>query len=230
LTDEQKSKPSRKRWSRWRRVGVGLGLLILLAWWPPVYIGLPISGQVVDAKTGEPLAGVAVLSYTNLYARFGIIHPGDVMGAYRAAESVTDEDGRFYFWPWIGIRPIWGRLRWDRTPTVEFFKAGYLPEHRLNARVQRVDRRLNPFRWSVMFDEPVRLERNNLAPEKYAGLIDGTYSSHVERLHNAGNLCDRMPATLRALHDEFGVLHNAGVRVFGVGIYLRAEECLSAKQ
>lgn len=58
-----------------------------------------ISGQVVDAETGEPVAGAVVVAALPLFAREGSNwHEGDYYGQrtdLSVREAVTDADGRF---------------------------------------------------------------------------------------------------------------------------------------
>jgi len=98
--------------------------------WPPFYWALPVHGQVVDADTGQPLAGVIVAAHWELRATGWTESPA---GEVAVMEAVTDNDGRYVFRWW---RPRW---RWpsfgmlgSAGPGLLYFKSGYTPEQRTN--------------------------------------------------------------------------------------------------
>jgi hypothetical protein len=108
--------------------------------WPPLYWALPVHGQVVEADSGKPLAGVIV------EAQWGLDAPwvGNV-GNLAVMETVTNDQGEFRLRWW---RP---RLRWPfpgllniYSPSLSFFKPGYKREGCSN-QVIRLHRYLNPF-------------------------------------------------------------------------------------
>jgi len=85
------------------------------------YTADPISARVVDAETGQPLAGVNVAA---LWILKGGLEGGNVVGYANILETVTDSNGAFSFPGW-GPRPVaLGQLHHD-APLMLFFKAGY---------------------------------------------------------------------------------------------------------
>jgi len=129
------TKEKRRQWGRWA-VGIA-GFLV--AWtvvamvfpllpspWPPFYWALPVHGQVVDAETNTPLAGVIVAAHWELRTEGWSPR---TTGQAAVMEDVTDIMGRFTFCWW---RP---RLRWpwqgyleSNSPGLLFFKSGYKSE------------------------------------------------------------------------------------------------------
>jgi len=85
------------------------------------YTADPISARVVDAETGQPLAGVNVAA---LWTLKGGLEGGNVVGYANILETVTDANGTFSFPGW-GPRPVvLGQLHAD-APLMLFFKPGY---------------------------------------------------------------------------------------------------------
>jgi len=85
------------------------------------YTADPISARVVDAETGQPLAGVNVAA---LWILKGGLEGGNVVGYANILETVTDSNGAFSFPGW-GPRPVViGHLR-SESPFMMFFKPGY---------------------------------------------------------------------------------------------------------
>ena len=94
---------------------------------------LPYPGKVIDAETGDPIAGVVVLA--EWYRRptiFGSMH--DTF--YDAREVVTDANGD-YTMPSMGLR----FLSTLNLPRFLFFKAGY--EY------------LGPYPWETFKEDPI---------------------------------------------------------------------------
>lgn len=85
------------------------------------YTADPISARVIDAETGQPLAGVNVAA---LWTLKGGLEGGNVVGYANILETVTDASGTFSFPGW-GPRPVvLGQLHHD-APLMLFFKPGY---------------------------------------------------------------------------------------------------------
>ena len=89
----------------------------------------PISAQVVDADTSQPIAGVVVVAYWELHRGS---FTGDALpcGVAGVEEAVTDQDGRFH-------TPGWGPITSTcdmrmGNPQLIFFKPGYVPQDENN--------------------------------------------------------------------------------------------------
>jgi hypothetical protein len=80
---------------------------------------------VIDADTGQPVEGAAVVADWKLYGG-GIGHGGH-RSSMLVEETVTDANGEFSFGKWgPKLRPYYGVL--DTAPWLVIFKSGY--EHR----------------------------------------------------------------------------------------------------
>ncbi len=88
-----------------------------------VYSAEPVYAQVVDADTGKPLEGVAVVAYWELY-QGSITGDGMPCGAANVEEAVTDKDGWFHIPGWGPIKGACGNMR-NMNPFVYLFKSGY---------------------------------------------------------------------------------------------------------
>src|SRR5579859_2167329 len=84
--------------------------------------GEAVAAQVVDADTGQPLAGVNVVAHWELHR--GSLG-GDALpcGAANVEEAVTDQNGRFRIPGWGPVRSSCDLLEMD--PVLIFFKSGY---------------------------------------------------------------------------------------------------------
>lgn len=82
----------------------------------------PVYARVVDADTGKPLQGVAVVAYWYFYE--GGIAGGSPCAAANVEEAVTDENGRFWLSGWGPITGSCGVMR-NGNPLLYFFKPGY---------------------------------------------------------------------------------------------------------
>lgn len=88
----------------------------------PTVSGAPVYARVVDADTGKPIQGVAVVAYWELYQ--GGIAGGGPCAAANVEEAVTDENGRFWLPGWGPITGSCGVMR-NGNPMLYFFKPGY---------------------------------------------------------------------------------------------------------
>ncbi|MCP5169552.1 MAG: carboxypeptidase regulatory-like domain-containing protein [Hahellaceae bacterium] len=84
--------------------------------------GTPISGRVVDAKSGEPIEGVSVLAHWDKVGWHGVVDE-----RLAIVEALTDTEGNYTL-------PGWGpQLSWVSSttlmefPVIYFFKVGYNP-------------------------------------------------------------------------------------------------------
>jgi hypothetical protein len=89
---------------------------------PPFYWAESIHGRVVDADTGQPIQGAAVVADWKLYGG-GMGHGGH-RSSMLVEETVTDSNGEFRFGKWgPKLRPYYGIL--DTAPWLVIFKSGY---------------------------------------------------------------------------------------------------------
>lgn len=98
------------------------GLLILFLGGCASLTGEPFAAQVVDADTGQPLAGVNVVAHWESHQ--GSLG-GDALpcGAANVEEAVTNQDGRFQIPGWGPVRSSCDLLEED--PVLYLFKSGY---------------------------------------------------------------------------------------------------------
>jgi len=88
----------------------------------PLYTAEPFSAQVVDAETGQPVAGALVVANWKLVSG-GLDGPRH-LGQLEVKETVTDDQGRFSFAGFTRPNPSLGELR-ESDPHVLIFKGGY---------------------------------------------------------------------------------------------------------
>lgn len=92
---------------------------------PPVYSSAPVSARVVDASSGEPIAGVAVVAYWEL--RWLSSESFWLCGTANVEEAVTDKDGWFHLPGWQSFKGGCGGML-NTNPYVYLFKPGYAYE------------------------------------------------------------------------------------------------------
>jgi hypothetical protein len=92
---------------------------------PPFYWAESIHARVVDAETGRPIEGAAVVADWKLYGG-GMGHGGH-RSSMIVEETLTDANGEFRFGKWgPKLRPYYGVL--DTAPWLVVFKTEY--QHR----------------------------------------------------------------------------------------------------
>jgi hypothetical protein len=112
-----------------------------------------IDSRVVDADSGEPLAGVNVVAEWVLK---GGVESGEVTGYANVMETVTDEDGRFHFPAWGPVTVKRGSVR-EAGPALLLFKPGYHYAAYANASSAEAPSHLIS-RWST---KDLKLKRNS---------------------------------------------------------------------
>lgn len=100
----------------------GLIIFGLIFFYYSAYFGESISGRVIDAETGQPIADVIVVAQWILIRKQpnGIVR----VGTLRMVETVTDKDGQYYFWPW-GPRFAFTSHLASQDPRLLYYKDGY---------------------------------------------------------------------------------------------------------
>ena len=100
-----------------------VSLLSLLGGCSTMLSAEPVTARVVDASTGKPLAGVAVVAYWELHNGSFTGHSFGC-GAIDIEGAVTDADGQFHI-------PGWGPINsscdmWGFNPILMLFKPSYV--------------------------------------------------------------------------------------------------------
>lgn len=173
------------------------------------YSAREIEAWVVDAETAAPVQGVNVVAYWEL--EFGL----EGGGAYEMEilETVTDENGRFYFSGWgpkeipSGL-PSEARLK-DRDPSIVFFKSGYEGKTVGNDRpIISMSGHGEPVRTSEWNGKKIRLTRFKGRPDEYAIEVAALMSS----LHfvEIGRACEWMhlPKMIAAIWTQIQELND----------------------
>ena len=88
----------------------------------PLYIAAPISANVVDAETNQPIEGAVVVAMWHLVA--GSLDGERDRGYLAVKETLTDKQGRFHFGGFVKANPMMYELR-NRDPQILIFKSGY---------------------------------------------------------------------------------------------------------
>ncbi len=133
---------------------------------PAMYAAKEIRGRVVDAVSGEPLAGATVVAQWELVREVipGVINKsyGDVL---KTIEVVTDKDGRYTIPAWGPVaRPAFFHLE-HRDPAIEILLPGYYPRHVANRILASYNRdALRISRWD---GEPIALRKFTGEPQEY---------------------------------------------------------------
>jgi len=87
------------------------------------YTSDPIEAWVVDAETGKPIEGAVVTANWQLVG-FSLDTGGTRLGQLEVMETVTDQNGHFYFPGFTKLNLSLGELRGD-DPHLLIFKPGY---------------------------------------------------------------------------------------------------------
>lgn len=161
---------------------------------PPFYWAEEIRGQVVDAVTGDPLAGAVVVVRWNLFG-VGFGH-GSTVGAIHLIEVLTDDQGNY-------VVPAWGpRLRPPSTfmrnnePRLRFFKRGYFPQSHANKVLGNVHRTRDAVRKSEWNGKVIKLQ-------PFDGSDWAKYSDHLDSLWSSFGDCLReCPQLVLGLDEE----------------------------
>ena len=177
------------------------------------YSALPTTATVVDAQTGEPIAGA------NVVASWRIISPtGRSAGLIALDEAVTDARGVFHVPGW-GPKEVWADLpRGSRmageSPEFVVFKSGY--------RIVAFHNDSTPDRLSDpgYTGEPVRRsdwDGKALRIEKFTGTIQ-SYAISIGGLVGPLESAGRMPCPWLKLPDAYRTLRIEKARLDAEGV------------
>jgi len=168
------------------------------------YTADPISARVVDAETGQPLAGVNVAA---LWTLKGGLEGGNVVGYANILETVTDANGAFSFPGW-GPRPIaFGQLRAE-APLMMFFKPDYAYHQVQNRVVSAPTPMQTRSDWN---GKNIALTKFKGTSREYADNLR-TFRLELGPLINADTCRLReLPNMLRALADQANVFDREGI-------------------
>jgi hypothetical protein len=109
-----------------KSINLWLILGVALLWQPLsanafIYSAQAIEGWVVDAGTDKPIEGVIVVAHWQLKGGF---EGGNPVGELKIIETVTDQNGRYYFPSW-GPKFAWSGHLKSESPEILMFKLGY---------------------------------------------------------------------------------------------------------
>lgn len=89
----------------------------------PYYTSEPFDARVVDANTGQPIAGAIVLAHWALRQSMALDSPG-IVDELEVVETTTDSDGRFHIPGFTKLNPSLKVLWWE-DPAIIIYKPGY---------------------------------------------------------------------------------------------------------
>jgi len=166
---------------------------------PGQYSAGPTWGQVVDADTGEPIAGVLVIALWDLE---GGVERSRV-GTFKVLEATTDGQGRFRMPGW-GPLPASSRGQLDAyDPSLTLFKSGYTPEWIENGPFGERGKRLQleVHDWASN-GGILKLQKYSKAPGDYSRRVNLIVMHLFDVLYGSGCRWKEIPRTVRALEDE----------------------------
>ena len=147
------------------------------------YSAEPIEGWVIDADTKKPIGGVIVVANWQLHkSTVGGIIPAAHLNV---AETLTDNNGLFYFEEWEPKTAQWGFFI-DRDPELLFYKKGY--EYRSLKNPLRAEIDTSKVRRSVWNGETIELRRFDGDLRDYASHLSSLQTSIRTIFH--GDKCE----------------------------------------
>ncbi len=119
------------------------------------YAPKAITGKLVDAETGEPLAGANIVAVWILGRTF--FSDAKVL---KILETVSDQDGNYAFPAWGPIAlPLLGDFGQGYDPRVVYFKHGYWPQTVSNGVTEHPDLREPPLGGFKYNDKTIKLKK-----------------------------------------------------------------------
>jgi hypothetical protein len=174
---------------------------------PLLYSAKPIQAWVVDAETKQPLKDVNLTANWQLErgTMGGYVPVGQIM----IMETVTDENGRFYFPAWGPKFAAQGIIN-SQDPQILLFKNGYHPGGADNSASEN----LSPMRTSDSDGKTLELK-------PFKG-DSAQYLNELERLTlDLGSLSANKPCEWRHVPRMISAVHKAAVEIESTGVVVR---------
>jgi hypothetical protein len=113
---------------------ISIGAMLFI--WLSIYVAGPVRGSVIEQDTGNPIEGaiVAIAWPADEFGWMGGISAGKV----HLKETLTDEKGEFFFWPWLDFYCLKYSVRTSE-PELIVAKSGFAPMHISSNRSTPVD-------------------------------------------------------------------------------------------
>ena len=173
----------------------------------------PVDATLVDADTGEPLAGVPVVAYWEVKA--GSL-AGDSLpcGAASVEEAVTDKDGKFHIPGWGPVKGSCGYMR-QLDPQFYAFKSGYKPLVFMNEPRGPVEAEHSVSDWNgktVKMHKDPDTNLKDIGADSYEARFDEFNISLEIFIVDMPGQCNwkKIPNMLRALSEQQKLFNAAG--------------------
>ena len=164
----------------------------------PYFTAAPIEAWVVDAETGQAIEGAVVTANWQLVG-FGFDTGGRKLGQLEVMETVTDQNGRFYFPGFTKVNISGNQLR-EEDPQILIFKSGYRYMRITNQYPIGKEGEQGAHRKSPIVGQRLKMVKADQDVKKYAFNLD-FLTSYLSRLADAGG-ASAIPRMIRALGCE----------------------------
>ena len=164
----------------------------------PYFTAAPIEAWVVDAETGQAIEGAVVTANWQLVG-FGFDTGGRKLGQLEVMETVTDQNGRFYFPGFTKVNISGNQLR-EEDPQILIFKSGYRYMRITNQYPIGKEGEQGAHRKSPIVGQRLKMQRASDDVKQYAQNL-AFFSDYLGTIaENSGPV--RTPKMLRALFCE----------------------------
>lgn len=164
----------------------------------PYFTAAPIEAWVVDAETGQAIEGAVVTANWQLVG-FGFDTGGRKLGQLEVMETVTDQNGRFYFPGFTKVNISGNQLR-EEDPQILIFKSGYRYMRITNQYPIGKEGEQGAHRKSPIVGQRLKMVKADRDPRKSAFNLS-FLSSYLSRLTEGGGATS-IPRMIRALGCE----------------------------
>ena len=164
----------------------------------PYFTAAPIEAWVVDAETGQAIEGAVVTANWQLVG-FGFDTGGRKLGQLEVMETVTDQNGRFYFPGFTKVNISGNQLR-EEDPQILIFKTGYRYMRITNQYPIGKEGEQGAHRKSPIVGQRLKMVKADQDVKKYAFNLD-FLTSYLSRLADGGG-ASAIPRMIRALGCE----------------------------